>query len=129
MTCTAITHRKQPPRFSQNRKAAPSTSRHHPHHLQNCTVFPKQNARGPADTCGTGGDASRTFNISTAAALVAAAAGAHTNAAIMVAKHGNRAITSQTGSADVLEALSVPVALTPLEAAAALRQHRFAFLH
>jgi anthranilate phosphoribosyltransferase len=75
------------------------------------------------DTCGTGGDASRTFNISTAAALVAAAAGA------TVAKHGNRAITSQTGSADVLEALGIPVALTPDEASAALRQHRFAFLH
>ena len=75
------------------------------------------------DTCGTGGDGSRTFNISTAAALVAAAAGAS------VAKHGNRAITSQTGSADVLEALGIPVGLTPVEATAALRAHRFAFLH
>ena len=75
------------------------------------------------DTCGTGGDGSRTFNISTAAALVAAAAGAS------VAKHGNRAITSQTGSADVLEALGIPVGLTPIEATAALRTHRFAFLH
>src|ERR1700677_694482 len=75
------------------------------------------------DTCGTGGDASGTFNISTAAALVAAAAGA------TVAKHGNRAVTSQCGSADVLEALDIPVALNPAEAAAALRQHRFAFLH
>ncbi len=75
------------------------------------------------DTCGTGGDASRTFNISTAAALVAAAAGA------TVAKHGNRAITSQTGSADVLEALGIPVGLAPAEAAANLRRHRFAFLH
>jgi anthranilate phosphoribosyltransferase len=75
------------------------------------------------DTCGTGGDGSRTFNISTAAALVAAAAGAS------VAKHGNRAITSQTGSADVLEALGIPVGLTPVEATAALRTHRFAFLH
>jgi anthranilate phosphoribosyltransferase len=75
------------------------------------------------DTCGTGGDASRTFNISTASALVAAAAGAS------IAKHGNRAITSQCGSADVLEALGVPVDLTPLEASAALRRHRFAFLH
>jgi anthranilate phosphoribosyltransferase len=75
------------------------------------------------DTCGTGGDGSRTFNISTAAALVAAAAGA------AVAKHGNRAITSQTGSADVLEALGIPVDLSPAEATAALRRHRFAFLH
>jgi anthranilate phosphoribosyltransferase len=75
------------------------------------------------DTCGTGADSSGTFNISTAAALVAAAAGA------TVAKHGNRAVTSQCGSADVLEALGIPVALSPESAAAALRTHRFAFLH
>jgi anthranilate phosphoribosyltransferase len=81
------------------------------------------------DTCGTGADASGTFNISTAAALVAAAAGATAGAKIMVAKHGNRAITSACGSADVLEALGIPVTLTPTEAAAALRTHRFAFLH
>ncbi len=75
------------------------------------------------DTCGTGGDASGTFNISTAAALVAAAAGA------TVAKHGNRAVTSKCGSADVLEALGIPVDLTPQAAADDLRRHRFAFLH
>jgi anthranilate phosphoribosyltransferase len=75
------------------------------------------------DTCGTGGDASRTFNISTASALVAAAAGA------TIAKHGNRAITSQCGSADVLEALGIPVDLSPSQASAALREYRFAFLH
>jgi anthranilate phosphoribosyltransferase len=75
------------------------------------------------DTCGTGGDACDTFNISTAAALVAAAAGA------TVAKHGNRAVTSRCGSADVLEALGIPVGLSPEAAAIALRTHRFAFLH
>jgi len=75
------------------------------------------------DTCGTGGDLSGTFNISTAAALVAAAAGA------TVAKHGNRAVTSKCGSGDVLEALGVPVGLAPEEAAEAIRTCGFAFLH
>ena len=75
------------------------------------------------DTCGTGGDLSGTFNISTAAALVAAAAGAR------VAKHGNRAVTSKSGSADVLEALGIPVNLSPEAASEALRTHNFAFLH
>ena len=74
------------------------------------------------DTCGTGGDGSGSFNISTAAALVAAAAGAK------VAKHGNRAITSRCGSADVLEAMGIPTQLTPQAAAEALRAHGFCFL-
>jgi len=74
------------------------------------------------DTCGTGGDLSGTFNISTAAGLVAAAAGA------WVAKHGNRAVTSRCGSADVLEAMGIPVDQSPASAAVALRTHGFAFL-
>jgi anthranilate phosphoribosyltransferase len=74
------------------------------------------------DTCGTGGDASGSFNISTAAALAAAAAGAK------VAKHGNRAVTSRCGSADVLEALGIPIHLSPSDAAQALRTHGFCFL-
>jgi anthranilate phosphoribosyltransferase len=74
------------------------------------------------DTCGTGGGGPLTFNISTGAALVAAAAGAK------VAKHGNRAVTSQAGSADVLEALGVPVTLGPEQAAECLRATGFVFL-
>jgi anthranilate phosphoribosyltransferase len=75
------------------------------------------------DTCGTGGGGPLTFNISTGAALVAAAAGAK------VAKHGNRAVTSQAGSADVLEALGVPITLGPDLAAECLRATNFVFLY
>ncbi len=74
------------------------------------------------DTCGTGGDSRGTFNISTASALVAAAAG------VKVAKHGNRGVTSKCGSADVLEALGIPVDLEPEPAIECLRQTGFAFL-
>ncbi len=74
------------------------------------------------DTCGTGGGGPLTFNISSGAALVAAAAGAK------VAKHGNRAVTSQAGSADVLEALGVPITLGPEMAAECLRATGFMFL-
>jgi anthranilate phosphoribosyltransferase len=74
------------------------------------------------DTCGTGGGGPVTFNISTGAALIAAAAGA------MVAKHGNRAVTSRCGSADVLESLGVPIALPPELAAECLRETGFVFL-
>ncbi|HTX20471.1 MAG TPA: anthranilate phosphoribosyltransferase [Candidatus Aquilonibacter sp.] len=78
-------------------------------------------AREVLDVVGTGGDRLGTFNISTAAAIICAAAG------VTVAKHGNRAVTSQAGSADVLEALGVKIDLTPDEAARSLREHNFAF--
>jgi anthranilate phosphoribosyltransferase len=78
-------------------------------------------AREILDVCGTGGDRLGTFNISTTAALVCAAAG------VTVAKHGNRAITSKTGSADVIEALGIRVDLSPAEAARCLRERGFAF--
>jgi anthranilate phosphoribosyltransferase len=73
------------------------------------------------DVCGTGGDKLGTFNISTTVAIVCAAAG------VLVAKHGNRAITSKSGSADVLEALGIKIDRAPAEAAQTLREHGFAF--
>ena len=74
------------------------------------------------DTCGTGGDASGTFNISTAAAFVVA------GASVRVAKHGNRSVTSKCGSADVMEALGVNINLPAAEIAACLEQVGIAFL-
>jgi anthranilate phosphoribosyltransferase len=73
------------------------------------------------DIVGTGGDRLGTFNISTTAAILCAAAG------VAVAKHGNRAVTSQAGSADVLEALGIRIDLTPIEAARSLQEKSFAF--
>lgn len=74
------------------------------------------------DTCGTGGDSSGSFNISTTAALIAAGAGAK------VAKHGNRAMSGSTGSADVLEALGVKIALSPESVARCLDETGFGFM-
>ena len=82
---------------------------------------PETRAGEILDVCGTGGDHLGTFNISTTVAIICAAAG------VTVAKHGNRAITSKSGSADVLEALGIKIDLTPTEAAQSLREHGFAF--
>lgn len=82
---------------------------------------PATRAREILDVVGTGGDQLKTINISSTAALLCAAAG------VTVAKHGNRAITSQSGSADTLEACGLRIDLKPDEAAAALRDRGFAF--
>ncbi len=95
------------------------------HALRDVSIIPPLDATTRAgeilDVCGTGGDRLNTFNISTTVALVMASAG------VRVAKHGNRAVTSQAGSADVLEALGIKIDLMPAAAAACLRDHHFAF--
>src|SRR3984893_15466745 len=91
---------------------------------QNSTVDVSGTERDAlVDTCGTGGDASATFNISTATALVAAGAG------VRIAKHGNRSLSSKCGSADVMEALGVNINLPPERLSACLAEIGIAFLY
>jgi len=90
--------------------------------LRNHAVKVETGLDNMVDTCGTGGAAMKTFNISTAAALVAAGAG------VYVAKHGNRAITSTCGSADVLTALGVNIAPGPEKVAQCIRQAHIGFM-
>ena len=87
-------------------------------HAEN--IFPKQ--KNLVDTCGTGGDVSGTFNISTVAALVVAGAG------IPVAKHGNRSVSSKCGSADILEALGVKIDLEPKQVEECINQVGIGFI-
>ena len=78
---------------------------------------------GTVDTCGTGGDGQNSLNISTAAAIVLASIG------IVVAKHGNKAVSSNCGSADVLEALKININLKPHEAEQSIKKVNFAFMY
>jgi anthranilate phosphoribosyltransferase len=86
------------------------------------TAVPVSNRERLIDTCGTGGDGAQTLNISTAAALIAAAAGA------TVAKHGGRSVSSACGSADLMEALGVNISLSPLEVARCLDEIGIGFM-
>ena len=86
------------------------------------TLVPVADTPNLIDTCGTGGDAAHTFNISTAAMFVAAAAGAK------VAKHGGRSVSSKSGSADVLEALGANINLAPAQVAKAINEVGVGFM-
>lgn len=89
--------------------------------LAAATPFPQQ-VSGAIDCCGTGGDGSNTINISTTAAIVAASMG------LTVAKHGNRSVSSRSGSADLLEQLGINIQLSPQHAASTLKNSGCSFL-
>lgn len=89
--------------------------------LRECMVSVSVNPENMVDVCGTGGDARGTFNISTAAGFIVAGAG------IRVAKHGNRAVSSQAGSADVLEKLGVRIEIEPVQVRKCLVEAGFGF--
>jgi anthranilate phosphoribosyltransferase len=105
--------------FAEAIRAAAAPLNLHPNHTVDVSGTERD---ALVDTCGTGGDASGTFNISTATALVAAGAG------VRVAKHGNRSVTSKCGSADVMEALGVNINLPPARLAGCLEEVGIAFL-
>lgn len=101
-----------------------------PYEIFGCAAVMRERAervtsirQGLTDTCGTGGDGSGTFNISTAAALVAAGAG------LPVAKHGNRSVSSKCGSADVLEALGIQLEISPENMGKCLDEIGISFLY
>lgn len=86
-------------------------------------INPSTNGLRLVDTCGTGGDGAGTINVSTAAALIVAAAG------VPVAKHGNHSITSRSGSADVLAEVGVPIDLSPEDVEHSIEEYEFGFLY
>ncbi len=91
--------------------------------MRELAIRPELPDGGPvADVVGTGGDGSGSINLSTGAALLAASCG------VRISKHGNRAVSSKTGSADVLEALGVPLPATATEVTRLLKTHGFAFM-
>lgn len=91
--------------------------------MKDHSITIEHNEKQVLDTCGTGGDGSSTFNISTTAAIITSSLG------VKVAKHGNRAVSSKSGSADVLEALNIEIQVTPDDAAKSLKEKGMTFLY